>query len=148
MDCSVAIQVLPMDAATDEETIRVVDAVIAEIQKYDVNPYVGPFETAIEGDYDTCMEVLKMCQLTAAKAGCGHVMTYAKINYRPQGEVLSTERKVGKYHTTDSAFAASGLAEGCGFVPTHSAEGEACSCGIDGSEQPAAAGEPGAEGKR
>lgn len=98
MECSVAIQVLPMDSASDEDTIRVVDAVIAEISKADVNPYVGPFETAIEGDYDTCMEVLKNCQLAAARAGCGQVMTYAKINYRPGGDVLSTERKVSKYH--------------------------------------------------
>lgn len=122
MECSVAIQVLPMDAATDEEIVRVVDAVIAEIKKYDVNPYVGPFETAIEGSYDTCMEVLRRCQLVAAEAGCGHVMTYAKINYRPGGSVLSTEQKVGKYHTTDAAFAGkesdegAGLAEGCGFI--------------------------------
>lgn len=98
MECSVAIQVLPMDSATDEDTIRVVDAVIAKIQEYDVNPYVGPFETAIESDYDTCMEVLRQCQLTAAEAGCGQVMTYAKINYKPGGAVLSTEKKVGKYH--------------------------------------------------
>lgn len=116
MECSVAIQVLPMDAASDEETVRVVDAVIAEIEKYDVNPYVGPFETTIEGDYDTCMDVLKNCQLVAAKAGCGHVMTYVKINYRPGGSVLSTEQKVGKYHATDSAFGATGIAEGCGFT--------------------------------
>lgn len=98
MECSVAIQVLPMDSASDEDTIRVVDAVIAEIQKYDVNPYVGPFETAIEGDYDTCMEVLKKCQLVATEAGCGQVMTYAKIDYKPNGAVLTTEKKVGKYH--------------------------------------------------
>ena len=89
MECSVAIQVLPMDSASDEDTIRVVDAVISEM---------GPFETAIEGDYDTCMEVLKKCQLVAAEAGCGQVMTYAKINYKPNGAVLTTEKKVGKYH--------------------------------------------------
>ena len=33
MECSVAIQVLPMDAATDEETIRVVDAVLSTEKK-------------------------------------------------------------------------------------------------------------------
>ena len=98
MECSVAIQVLPMDSASDEETVRVVDAVIAEIEKAGVNPFVGPFETTIEGDYDTCMDVLKNCQLVAAQAGCGHVLTYAKINYRPHGSVMSTEQKVGKYH--------------------------------------------------
>ena len=133
MECSVAIQVLPMDAASDEETIRVVDAVIAEIQKHDVNPYVGPFETAIEGDYDTCMEVLKQCQLVAAEAGCGHVMTYAKINYRPGGSVLSTERKVGKYHRGDPSLGGGeGLGEGCGFVAgapdAAASEPAACAC--------------------
>lgn len=102
MECSVAIQVLPMDAVDEDEVIRVVDAVIEEIQKYDVNPYVGPFETAIEGDYDTCMEVLKRCQLVAAEAGCGQVMTYAKIDYKPNGAVLSTEKKVGKYHQDEN----------------------------------------------
>ena len=25
-------------------------------------------------------------------------MTYAKINYKPNGAVLTTEKKVGKYH--------------------------------------------------
>ena len=111
MECSVAIQILPMDAANDDEVIRVVDAVIEEIQKYDVNPYVGPFETAIEGDYDTCMEVLKNCQLVGAKAGCGHVMTYAKINYRPDGNVMTTEHKVGKYHADDPTLGSNAPAE-------------------------------------
>lgn len=94
-----------MDAADDDEVIRVVDAVIEEIQKYDVNPYVGPFETAIEGDYETCMEILKNCQLVGAKAGCKHVMTYAKINFRPDGDVMSTDHKIGKYHPNDPEFA-------------------------------------------
>ncbi|RRF89075.1 MAG: thiamine-binding protein, partial [Coriobacteriaceae bacterium] len=31
MNCSVAIQYLPLDAATDEEVCRIVDAVIAYI---------------------------------------------------------------------------------------------------------------------
>jgi uncharacterized protein YqgV (UPF0045/DUF77 family) len=68
-----------------------------------VSYYVGPFETAIEGDYDTCMEVLKNCQLVAAKAGCGQMMCYAKIDYRPSGDVMTTEHKVGKYHDGDAA---------------------------------------------
>lgn len=103
MECAVAIQILPMDVNdNDDEVIRVVDAVIAKIQTYDVHAYVGPFETSIEGDYDTCMEVLKMCQLVAEKNGCGHVMTYAKIDYRPSGAVLTTEKKVGKYHQAEN----------------------------------------------
>ena len=105
MNCSVAIQVLPLDSADDEETCRVVDEVIAYIESTGVSYYVGPFETAIEGEYDLCMEVLKNCQLVAAKAGCGAMMCYAKIDYRPAGDVMTTEHKVGKYHPTDTEFA-------------------------------------------
>ncbi|MBR3160725.1 MAG: thiamine-binding protein [Atopobiaceae bacterium] len=105
MNCAVAIQYLPMDATSDEETCRVVDAVIAYIDSTGLDYYVGPFETTIEGSYDECMDVLKNCQLVGAQAGCGHVMTYAKIDYRPEGDVMSTEHKIGKYHEGDPEFA-------------------------------------------
>ena len=91
MDCSVAIQFLPMDAQTDEEVCRVVDAVIAYIDSTGVDYFVGPFETAIEADYDTCMEIVKNCQLVGAKAGCKKMATYVKIDYRPNGDVMTTE---------------------------------------------------------
>jgi uncharacterized protein YqgV (UPF0045/DUF77 family) len=104
MNCSVAIQYLPMDATSDEEVCRVVDAVIAYIDSTGLDYFVGPFETAIEGDYDACMECLKQCQLVGAAAGCGHVMTYAKIDYKASGDVMSTEHKVGKYHQGDPEF--------------------------------------------
>jgi len=105
MNCAVAIQYLPMDSTSDEETCRVVDEVIAYIDSTGVDYYVGPFETTIEGPYELCMEILKNCQLVGAAAGCNHVMTYAKIDYRPNGDVMSTDHKIGKYHTTDSEFA-------------------------------------------
>ena len=35
------------------------------------------------------------------------MMTYAKIDYRPSSDVMSTEHKIGKYHETDSEFAPS-----------------------------------------
>ena len=105
MECAVAIQVLPMDSTSDEETCRIVDEVIARIDESGLDYYVGPFETTIEGDYETCMEVLRDCQLVAAKAGCEHVMTYAKINFRATGDVMSTERKIAKYHEGDPEFA-------------------------------------------
>ena len=90
MNCSVAIQFLPMDATTDDETCSAVDQVIAYIDSTGLDYFVGPFETAIEGDYDA--------------AGCRHMMTYAKIDYRPDGDVMSTDHKIGKYHPTDSEF--------------------------------------------
>ena len=81
-----------------------VDEVIAAIERAGFDPYVGPFESTIEGDYDACMDVLRECQLAAVRAGCGHVMTYAKIDYKPAGGVMTTEHKVGKYHEDDAAL--------------------------------------------
>ncbi len=106
MECAVAIQVLPVDAPDDDEVCRVVDEVIAYLQTQPVKVFVGPFETAIEGDYDTCMDALREAQLVAMRAGSRKIMTYAKIDYRPEGDLLTTERKVGKYA---EANASSGL---------------------------------------
>lgn len=110
MECAVAIQVLPIDAENDDEVCRIVDEVIAYLMTQPVKLFVGPFETTIEGDYETCMEALRQCQLVAAKAGSDKIMTYAKIDYRPQGDLLTTQRKVGKYSKANSE---SGLSEGC-----------------------------------
>lgn len=56
MKASVAIQTLP-DVDNDEELIRIVDEVIAYIKSTGLSYYVGPFETAIEGDsYDQLMD--------------------------------------------------------------------------------------------
>ena len=104
MNCSCAIQYLPMDAGSDEEVCRIVDAVIAYIDSTGIDYYVGPFETALEGDYALWMDIIKNCQLVGAKAGCKHVATYVKIDYKSEGDVMTTEHKVGKYHQTDSEF--------------------------------------------
>ena len=69
MNASVAIQVLP-SVQDEKEVIRIVDEVIDYIKSTGLNYYVGPCETSIEGDYDTLMEIVKNCQLVAAKAGC------------------------------------------------------------------------------
>ena len=97
MNASIAIQVLPK-VNSDEEVIRVVDAVIAYIQSTGLNYFVGPCETCIEGDYDQLMDIVKECQHIAIRAGAPSVASYVKISYKPEGEVLSIERKIGKYH--------------------------------------------------
>ena len=97
MNASVAIQVLP-GVNDEEEVIRIVDEVIDYIKSTGLNYYVGPCETAIEGDYDTLMEIVKNCQLVAIKAGAPSVSAYVKIGYRPNGEVLSIEKKTKKFH--------------------------------------------------
>ena len=97
MNTSVAIQVLPT-VLDDEEVIRIVDEVIDYIKSTGYHYYVGPFETTIEGDYDGLMEIVKNCQIVAAKAGCQAMSTYVKIAYKPEGEVLTIDRKVTKHH--------------------------------------------------
>ena len=44
------------------------------------------------------MEIVKNCQLVAAKAGCPAMHTYVKISYKPEGEVLTIDKKVTKHH--------------------------------------------------
>ncbi|MCD8329805.1 MAG: thiamine-binding protein [Lachnospiraceae bacterium] len=98
MKASVAIQVLPK-TDSDQETVRIVDEVIAYIAASGLNYYVGPFETTIEGDdYEQLMEIVKNCQLIALKAGCGKVSAYVKIVCRAEGDILTIDEKVGKYH--------------------------------------------------
>ena len=97
MNASVAIQSLPA-ATNDEELIRIVDEVIDYIKSTGNNYYVGPFETTIEGDYDELMDIVKECQHIAVKAGCPALMSYVKISYKPNGEVLTIDQKVTKHH--------------------------------------------------
>ena len=97
MEASVAIQSLPQ-APDDEELCRIVDEVIAYIAEQGYNYYVGPFETTIEGPYDELMDIVKNCQYIAIKAGAPSVAAYVKVSYKPEGEVLSIEKKIGKYH--------------------------------------------------
>ncbi|MBQ8144301.1 MAG: thiamine-binding protein [Butyricicoccus sp.] len=95
MNASIAIQVLPK-VSTDEETIRFVDAAIAYIKSFGLKTEVGPFETTIEGDYDTLMEIVKGCSKICVEAGAPGVMTYVKINYAPDG-ILTMEEKTAKH---------------------------------------------------
>lgn len=97
MNASISIQVVP-NCTTDKEVIRIVDEVIDYIRSTGLNYYVGPTETSIEGDYDQLMDILKECQKVAARAGAAAMSTYVKINYRPEGEVLTIEEKVTKHH--------------------------------------------------
>lgn len=97
MNASVAIQVLP-NVQDENEVIRIVDEVIAYIRSTGLNYYVGPFETTIEGDYDELMDIVKECQHVAEGAGCKAMSVYVKISYKPEGDVLTIEKKVSKHH--------------------------------------------------
>ena len=98
MKASVAIQTLPA-APNDEELVRIVDEVIAYIKSTGLNYYVGPCETAIEGDdYDQLMDVVRQCQHVAIQAGAESVSAYIKVTYKPEGEVLTIDKKVTQHH--------------------------------------------------
>lgn len=87
---SAAIQVLPK--VDDENTLRIVDEVIAYIKSSGLNCVVGPFETTVEGDYDRIMEIVKRCSLICIEKGAPSVMTYVKISYKPAGTWTIAEK--------------------------------------------------------
>lgn len=95
-EASIAIQVLP--AVQGEEIIRIVDEVIAYIKSTGLNTYVGPFETTVEGDYDTLMDIVKECQLICIRAGAPSVASYVKISLNPDAGVWTIDKKVTKHH--------------------------------------------------
>lgn len=97
MSASIAIQVLP-EAENDTELCRMVDEVIAYIHSTGLHYEVGPFETTIEGDsYDQLMDIVKECQHVAVRAGAPKVSAYIKVVYRPEGQILTIDQKIGKY---------------------------------------------------
>ena len=95
MNASVAIQSLP-EAKNDDELIRIVDEVIGYIKSTGLNYYVGPFETAIEGDYDELMDIVKECQHIVIRTGTPSVCAYIKVTYKPEGDVLTNEKRLKK----------------------------------------------------
>ena len=101
MSASIAIQVLPK-ASNDQELCRIVDEVIAYIASTGLNYEVGPFETTIEGEsYDELMDIAKECQHVAIRAGAEKVSAYIKLVYKPEGEILTIDQKIGKYKKND-----------------------------------------------
>ena len=97
MKASIAIQVLPA-APNPDELIRIVDEVIAYIRSTGLHYHVGPFETTIEGDdYDRLMDIAKECQHVAIRAGAEKVSAYIKVVYRPEGEILTIDKKITKH---------------------------------------------------
>ncbi|MBO4991764.1 MAG: thiamine-binding protein [Oscillospiraceae bacterium] len=97
MSASIAIQILPA-VGTDAEVCRIVDDVIAYIQSTGLTCHVGPFETTIEGNScDELMDIARECLHVATRSGAPKVSAYIKAVYRPEGEILTIDQKIGKY---------------------------------------------------
>ena len=97
-NASLSIQILPQ-IPEKEKVIAIVDKVIAYIQSTGLNYMVCPYETTIDGDFDTLMDIFAQCQRICVEEGSPYCMTYAKIWYRPAPDgIWSIDDKVGKYH--------------------------------------------------
>ncbi|MBR2742622.1 MAG: thiamine-binding protein [Clostridia bacterium] len=97
-NASLSIQILPQ-VSEKEKVIAIVDKIIDYIKSTGLEYMVCPYETTIDGDFDTLMDVFAQCQRICVDEGSPFCLTYAKIWYRPVSEgVWSIDDKVGKYH--------------------------------------------------
>ncbi len=87
------LQVLP--SGGDLHPYEMVDKAIEIIEKSELKYKVCPFETVVEGDYDTIMDVFKKAQQACYKAGATNVMAYCKIQSSKNG--VTIEDKIEKY---------------------------------------------------
>lgn len=44
------------------------------------------------------MDIAKECQKVAVNAGAKSVSAYVKVVYKPEGDVLTIEKKITKHH--------------------------------------------------
>jgi uncharacterized protein YqgV (UPF0045/DUF77 family) len=107
-NCSIALQVLPQikeslyicggenQTSNRDEVFRVVDTVIEYIESTGVKYTVGPFETVMEGDFDTLVAIVKEAQIIAVNAGASSTLSYIKLAYNPNG-VSTIEEKTDKH---------------------------------------------------
>ena len=97
MKANLSIQILP-GVQDDREVTRIVDEVIDYIRSTGLHYYVGPSETAIEGDdLHQLMEIVETCMTVANQAGSEKVSAYVKLTYRPEGTVLGIDEKIAKH---------------------------------------------------
>ncbi|HHU53725.1 MAG TPA: thiamine-binding protein [Clostridiaceae bacterium] len=99
INSSIAIQVLPKfeRESSDQEMINVIDAVISYIASLDLRYEVGPFETTVEGPYETLIEVIRRSNEICVEQGADQVYTYVKINYAPNKAILTIDEKISKH---------------------------------------------------
>lgn len=98
---SLAIQILPkFHENMQENTIRVVDSIIAYLRSTGCPMHVGPFETTIEGSFEEMIAIQKTCLQLSIEQGAYSVAGYIKLYYTPNEGVLSIDEKITKHHST------------------------------------------------
>ena len=91
---NLAIQVLPTSGTADAYSL--VDKAIEVIQRSGLRYRVCPFETVLEGDYDTVMQVVNEAQQSCFDGGAEELLVNIKIQRRKDRDV-HIEEKTGKY---------------------------------------------------
>jgi uncharacterized protein (TIGR00106 family) len=91
---NLAIQVLPRSETAG--TYQLVDEAIRIVGESGLKYQVCPFETVIEGDYNTIMEVVRKVQEGCFAAGADELLVNIKIQARKDADV-TIEEKMDKY---------------------------------------------------
>jgi uncharacterized protein (TIGR00106 family) len=91
---NLALQVIPKSKT--REAYDLVDEAIKIIQDSGLKYQVCPFETVIEGKYQTVMKVVEEAQEACFRKGAEELLVYIKIQRRKDAEV-TIEEKTAKY---------------------------------------------------
>ena len=92
INCSIALQILPLD--NHDGRLKIIDKVIYYLQNKHSNVIVTPFETVIEGEFNELMDTLKECFVLAGEDS-KNIFANVKINY---GDVLTINEKIDKFN--------------------------------------------------
>lgn len=89
-----AIQVLPR--SKDKHPYEIVDVAIEVIQRSGLKYEVCPFETVVEGEYETVMKLLAEIRDACYAAGAEELIMNLKLQLR-KNEQVTIEEKMEKY---------------------------------------------------
>ena len=92
---NLAIQILPLHMGK-EEAYSIIDGAIAKVQQSGLKYVVCPFETVIEGPYDTVMQLATDMQEACYEAGAKNLLVNMKL-HRSIEKDMTIEDKTGKY---------------------------------------------------
>ena len=91
---NISLQILP--ASTTKHPYSIVDKAIEIIAQSGLVYKVCPFETVMEGDYDTIMETIKKVHLTCLQEGAESIFANVKMQISRDADVTISD-KLEKY---------------------------------------------------
>lgn len=97
MKASMALQLLPQRMQSEQEALRVIDAIIKDIKSQYPTAHVGPFETTVEADLDACLELIGRILELARSLGADQNACNIKLWTSANANLLSTQEKIAPY---------------------------------------------------